>query len=128
MSTDSRGAAVLAGLVGIRGWKEDLYRDLHQHPELSRQEHRTAGIVAHRLRAAGFSVHEGVGGSGVVGVLENGDGPAVLLWADMDALPIREATDLRPVADRDLEGNGARQSCRSHGRAHRGRDEEQCHR
>ncbi|NRI69139.1 amidohydrolase [Rhodococcus sp. MS16] len=85
---------MLAGVSGVRGWQEELYRDLHQHPELSHQEHRTAGIVAARLRGSGFSVYEGVGGTGVVGVLENGDGPAVLLRADMDALPVREATGL----------------------------------
>ncbi|WP_202026588.1 amidohydrolase [Rhodococcus sp. MS16] len=94
MATNWRIAAVLAGVSGVRGWQEELYRDLHQHPELSHQEHRTAGIVAARLRGSGFSVYEGVGGTGVVGVLENGDGPAVLLRADMDALPVREATGL----------------------------------
>ncbi|OYD61381.1 hippurate hydrolase [Rhodococcus sp. OK302] len=94
MSMNSRSATVLAGLAGVRGWQEDLYRDLHEHPELSHQEHRTAGIVAKRLRATGFSVHAGIGGTGVVGVLRGGDGPTVLLRADMDALPIREATGL----------------------------------
>jgi len=91
--TSSR-QAVLAGLDGVRGWQEDMYRDLHQHPELSHQERRTAGVVAARLRQAGFEVHEGVGGTGVVGVLRNGDGRNVLLRADMDALPVREATGL----------------------------------
>jgi amidohydrolase len=91
--TSSR-RAVLAGLAGMRGWQEDMYRDLHQHPELSHQERRTAGVVAARLRQAGFDVHEGVGGTGVVGVLRNGDGRTVLLRADMDALPVREATGL----------------------------------
>ena len=86
--------AVLGGLDAIRAWQEDFYRDLHAHPELSHQEHRTAGNVADRLRDAGFEVHEGVGGTGVVGVLRNGDGPTVLLRADMDALPVREATGL----------------------------------
>lgn len=85
---------VLAGLPGIRGWQEDLYRDLHRHPELSHQEHRTAAAVAERLRGFGYDVHEGVGGTGVVGVLRNGTGPAVLLRADMDALPVREDTGL----------------------------------
>jgi hippurate hydrolase len=94
MAKNSRIAAVLAGVSGVRGWQEELYRDLHQHPELSHQEHRTAGIVAKRLREKGFSVYEGVGGTGVVGILRGGDGPAVLLRADMDALPIEEATGL----------------------------------
>jgi amidohydrolase len=85
---------VLIGLDRVRPWQEDVYRDLHQHPELSHQEHRTAGLAAERLRGSGFEVHEGVGGTGVVGVLRNGDGPTVLLRADMDALPVREATGL----------------------------------
>ncbi|MFE7111482.1 amidohydrolase [Streptomyces sp. NPDC057575] len=72
----------------------DLYRDLHAHPELSHQEFRTAGIVAARLREQGWTVTEGVGGTGVVGVLTSGAGPVVLLRADMDALPVQEATGL----------------------------------
>jgi hippurate hydrolase len=87
-------ASVLAALDSTRPWQEDLYRDVHQHPELSHQETRTAALVAGRLRDAGFEVHEGVGGTGVVGLLRNGDGPTVLLRADMDALPVREATGL----------------------------------
>lgn len=72
----------------------DLYRDLHAHPELSFQETRTAGIVAERLAALGFEVTTGVGVTGVVGVLANGDGPTVLLRADMDGLPVEERTGL----------------------------------
>jgi hippurate hydrolase len=85
---------VLAGLTEVRGWQEDLYRDLHEHPELSHQERRTAAAVAQRLREFGYEVHEGIGGTGVVGVLANGDRPRVLLRADMDALPVAEATGL----------------------------------
>jgi amidohydrolase len=72
----------------------DLYRDLHRHPELAFEETRTAGIAAARLRAAGYDVIEGVGRTGVVGVLRNGEGPTVLLRADMDALPVSENTGL----------------------------------
>jgi len=86
--------AVLGRLESVRGWQEDFYRDLHAHPELSHRETRTAGNVAARLHEAGCTVHDGVGGTGVVGVLRNGEGPTVLLRADMDALPVREATDL----------------------------------
>jgi amidohydrolase len=85
---------VLAGLSEVRSWQEDFYRHLHQHPELSHQEHRTAAAVADRLRGDGFEVHDGLGGTGVVGILRRGDGPTVLLRADMDALPVREATGL----------------------------------
>lgn len=72
----------------------DLYRDLHAHPELSFAETRTAGIVAEQLRALGYAVTSEVGGTGVVGVLERGVGPTVLMRADMDALPVREETGL----------------------------------
>jgi amidohydrolase len=71
-----------------------VYRDLHQHPELSFQEHRTAGIVAEALTGLGLEVTTGIGRTGVVGVLANGDGPTVLLRADMDGLPVLEATGL----------------------------------
>src|SRR5437763_13034916 len=94
MPSDTAVPAVLAGLETTRSWQEELYRDLHRHPELSHQEQRTAGLVADRLRSAGFDVHERVGGTGVVGVLRNGEGQTVLLRADMDALPVREATGL----------------------------------
>lgn len=73
---------------------DDLYRDLHQHPELGFQEHRTAGIAAERMRALGLSVTEGIGGTGVAAVLENGAGPVVWLRADMDGLPVEERTGL----------------------------------
>jgi hippurate hydrolase len=92
--TTERVAAVLDGLDSIRDAQEELYRDLHAHPELSHQEHRTAQQVAGWLRDAGCQVHEQVGGTGVVGVLANGEGPTVLLRADMDALPVREETGL----------------------------------
>jgi hippurate hydrolase len=69
---------------------ELLYRDLHEHPELSFQEERTAAVMAARLSAAGLEVTTGVGKTGVVGVLRSGEGPTVLLRADMDALPVRE--------------------------------------
>ncbi|OJU41069.1 MAG: amidohydrolase [Microbacterium sp. 69-10] len=73
---------------------EALYIDLHQHPELSFQETRTAGIAAGQLRDLGLEVHEGVGGTGVVGVLANGDAPTVWARADVDALPVTEETGL----------------------------------
>jgi hippurate hydrolase len=87
-------AAVMAITPQVQTWQEDVYRDLHQHPELSFQEHRTATVVADRLATAGFELTTGVGGTGVVGVLRNGAGPTVLLRADMDALPVREDTGL----------------------------------
>ncbi|WP_041796785.1 amidohydrolase [Modestobacter italicus] len=108
MASNSAASSVLAGLEGSRPWQEELYRDVHRHPELSHSEQRTAGLVADRLRGAGYEVHEGVGGTGVVGVLANGEGPTVLLRADMDALPVLEATGLpyaSEVTATDAEGN-----------------------
>ncbi|WP_343528206.1 M20 aminoacylase family protein [Sphingomonas sp.] len=68
-----------------------LRHDLHAHPELGFHEHRTAGIVAERLRALGLEVTTGIGGTGVVGTLRHGDGPGALGFrADMDALPFQE--------------------------------------
>lgn len=90
----AHASSVLAGLSTVSGWQEEFYRDLHAHPELSHQESRTAANVASRLRELGCEVHEAIGGTGVVGVLRNGEGPSVLARADMDALPVREATGL----------------------------------
>jgi hippurate hydrolase len=87
---------------------EALYTDVHANPELSMQETRTAGIAADHLRQAGFEVTTGVGKTGVVGVLRNGDGPTVMLRADMDALPVAEATGLpyaSKVTAKDKDGH-----------------------
>lgn len=73
---------------------EAIYKDIHQHPELGTQEQRTSAIAANHLREAGYTVHERIGGFGLVGILENGAGPTILLRADMDALPIFEQTGL----------------------------------
>ncbi|KFX96966.1 hypothetical protein O988_05089 [Pseudogymnoascus sp. VKM F-3808] len=73
---------------------EDVYKDFHKHPELGTKEKRTAGVIAKRLKDAGFDVHENIGGHGLAAVLRKGDGPTVLLRADMDALALEEETDL----------------------------------
>jgi amidohydrolase len=78
------------------GWR----RDIHQNPELSNQEQRTAALVASHLRSLGLEVKTGVGGTGVVALLKGGQpGRVLALRADMDALPVREAVDL-PYASR----------------------------
>lgn len=85
----------------------EIYRDLHRHPELSMQEQRTAGIAADYIEELGYAVTRGVGVTGVVGVLRNGDGPTVMLRADMDALPMAEDTGLpyaSTVTATDAEG------------------------
>ena len=86
--------SVLANLSTLLPDLESVYKDIHSHPELSMQENRTAGIAADRLRTAGYDVTTRVGRTGVVGLLRNGDGPTLMLRADMDALPVQEATGL----------------------------------
>jgi amidohydrolase len=73
---------------------EALYMDLHRHPELSFQETRTAGVVTRHLGELGIEFEEGIGKTGVIGVIRNGEGPVVWLRADMDALPVKELTGL----------------------------------
>ncbi len=76
-----------------------IRRDLHAHPELAFAEHRTAGIVAERLRALGIETHTGIGGTGVVGLLSGAHpGPTIMLRADMDALPMPEENDVAYVS------------------------------
>jgi len=105
MSDAANFSAVLASLLPDM---EALYKDIHSHPELSMQETRTAALAAERLRTAGFEVVTGVGKTGVVGLLRNGAGPTVMMRADMDALPVEEATGLpyaSKVKAKDREGN-----------------------
>lgn len=87
---DELRLAVAADLEFLTG----LYRHLHRNPELSFQERESAKRMADEARALGFDVTSGVGGHGVVAVLKNGDGPTVLIRADMDALPVEEQTGL----------------------------------
>jgi hippurate hydrolase len=72
----------------------DLYVDLHQTPELSSHETQTAVKLADRLRSLGYEVTEKVGGTGVVAILKNGDGPTIMLRTELDALPVEEKTGL----------------------------------
>lgn len=84
-----------AGLADLIDPLVALRRDIHGYPELGFDEHRTSARIAAELRKVGIEVHEGIGGTGVVGVLRAGDGPRTLgLRADMDALPIDEQTGL----------------------------------
>ncbi|AOY90424.1 amidohydrolase [Cupriavidus sp. USMAA2-4] len=87
---EAMGSAIDALLPGL----EAIYQDLHRHPELSMQEVRTASIAADYVAGLGYEVTRNVGVTGVVAVLRNGDGPTVMLRADMDALPMAEATGL----------------------------------
>lgn len=97
----SSSEPILANLNSLLPDLEAIYQDIHSHPELSMQENRTAGVAADHLRAAGYEVITGIGKTGVVSVLRNGEGPTVMLRADMDALPVLEATGL-PYASKVL--------------------------
>lgn len=85
----------------IAGWMDthtaslvETYKHLHANPEISFQELKTAALIAKSLREKGWEVTEGVGRTGVVAVMKNGDGPTVLIRGDMDALPVLENTGL----------------------------------
>ncbi|WP_154792512.1 amidohydrolase [Occultella kanbiaonis] len=94
--------------VTISATLADVYKDLHRHPELGFQEHRTAGIVKEELEGLGFEVSSGIGGTGVVAVLRNGPGPTALLRADMDALPVKEQTGLDYASTATTTGDGGK--------------------
>jgi amidohydrolase len=95
-------------------------RDIHSHPELSNQEVRTAKLVANHLQSLGLQVETGVGGTGVVGILKGGlPGKTVALRADMDALPVLEATNL-PFASKAVAMNMGKESPVMHACGHDG--------
>lgn len=109
---------VLAGLSALLPSLEALYTDLHAHPELSMQETRTAQLAAQRLRAAGYAVTAPVGKTGVVGLLANGKGPVVMLRADMDALPVEEATGAPYASHVRVRGAGGEETPVMHACGH----------
>src|SRR5690606_13904442 len=80
----------------LKSWRQTL----HQHPELAYEEHWTSDFVADKLKSFGYEPVRGLGGTGVVATLSNGEGPAIGLRADMDALPITEQTNL-PYASKE---------------------------
>lgn len=96
VESPDRSGPVLANLQRLLPNLESIYADVHAHPELSMQETRTAALAAERLRSSSYEVTTGVGNTGVVGLLRNGEGPTVMLRADMDALPVEEATGSDP--------------------------------
>jgi hippurate hydrolase len=115
-------AALAAVVVGAHAWAVDdlraaiaadyssrleaLFLELHANPELSTLETRTAARLAEELRGLGYEVTEGVGGTGIVSVLENGEGPTVLIRADMDGLPVAERSGL-PYASTARQADAA---------------------
>ena len=94
MAQDSGATDLESSLAEDMPGLMELYRDLHAHPELSFEETETAAKLSKRMRDLGFEVTENVGRTGVVSVMRNGDGPVVLLRADMDGLPVVEQTGL----------------------------------
>jgi len=78
----------------VVGYVANLFDHFHRNPELSLVENETAERMAKELRAAGFDVTEGVGGTGIIAIMENGDGPMVMMRADMDGLPVEEKSGL----------------------------------
>src|SRR5262247_3152889 len=93
-ATTTATPAAVSGLDALYPQLDALYLELHQNPELSGKETKTAAKLAERLRSLGYQVTTGVGGTGVVGVLKNGTGPTVLLRTELDALPVEEKTGL----------------------------------
>ena len=84
-----------------------LFDDFHRNPELSGLEVRTSGIMAAQLTALGYEVTTGVGGTGVVAVLRNGDGPTIMIRADMDGLPLAEDSGLANASTaRQVDSDG----------------------
>ncbi len=94
-----------------------FYKNLHQHPELSLHEEKTAAALAKELRNIGFEVSEGVGGHGIVGILHNGEGPQILYRTDMDALPMYEKTDL-PYSSKVVTQSGGSDTGTMHSCGH----------
>jgi amidohydrolase len=88
------GADLTAEVAAVYPRAEALYIDIHRHPELSLHEQQTAAKLATGLRELGFDVTTGVGGTGLVGVLKNGNGTVVMLRTELDALPVEEMTGL----------------------------------
>src|SRR6185436_18089838 len=103
---DDLNASIFQAVDVEAGSLLDLYKWFHANPELSLKEEKTAAKFAAEVRAAGWKVTEGIGGTGVVAVLTNGEGPTVLARIDMDGLPVKEETGL-PYAS----ANGAMHAC-----------------
>ena len=95
-----------------------LYRDLHAHPELAFQEHRTAALLAGRMRTLGFTVTEGVGKTGIVALYRNGPGPVVLVRTELDALPVEEKTGLPYASTVQATGADGKQTYVAHACGH----------
>src|SRR5215467_4683054 len=94
LCASAQNAALKGQVESVFPDAQALYLDLHQHPELSSHETRTASVMAEKLRGLGYEVTENVGGTGVVAIMKNGAGPTVMLRTELDALPVTEDTGL----------------------------------
>ena len=103
-----QGASVQSDIDALYPDLSALYQDLHRNPELGFQETRTAGVLAARLKTLGFDVTTGVGKTGIVAILRNGQGPTAMLRTELDALPVEEKTGA-PFASRVTTKNAAGQ-------------------
>jgi hippurate hydrolase len=106
----ARGApvAATAGIDPVLAEVTPVYQDIHAHPELSGHETRTSALLAAKMRALGYDVTEGVGGTGVVAVRKNGPGRTLMIRTELDALPVQERTGLpfaSTVRAKDSAGN-----------------------
>jgi hippurate hydrolase len=81
----------------------EIFKDLHQNPELAFMEVRTSGIIAKELKNLGYEVISGIGKTGVVGILNNGDGPVVMYRADMDCNSVKEVTGLTYASNKTMK-------------------------
>ena len=115
---DQRQAALPGPSDALLAKLESVYKDIHANPEIAFQERRTAGIAADWLREHEYDVTEGVGRTGVVGLLRNGTGPTVLLRADMDALPMKENTGLPYASAQTIADQSGRQVPVAHSCGH----------
>ena len=97
---------------------DQLYKHLHQNPELSLQEKETSARIASELRKLGYEVTEGIGGYGVVGLMKNGPGPVLLVRSDMDALPMEEKTGLPFASSKKAIGNDGKETFVAHSCGH----------
>jgi amidohydrolase len=94
VSQAQNNTGVVDEVNAVYSQSDALYLDIHRHPELSFHELQTAAKLAAGLRELGYGVSTGIGRTGVVGVLKNGDGPVVMLRTELDALPVEEKTGL----------------------------------
>ena len=94
LTCSASAASLQATIAADYSYLDALFKYFHAHPELSMQEFETSERLTAELESAGFSVMRNIGKTGLVGTMRNGDGPILLIRADMDGLPVLEKTGL----------------------------------